>query len=309
VATKGCGYLHQAPAVRYQFIQEHLGQFSARAMCRVMEVTHSGFYAWRTSMPSPRSESNEQLLCHIKEVHHASKQTYGSPRIHQELRTQGLRCGRHRIARLMRAHQIRAKGKRRFVVTTQSDHSQPVHENILDRQFTASAPNQRWASDITYLWTNEGWLYLAVVLDLFSRRVVGWSMQERMHTSLVSDALTMALAARRPSSGLLHHSDRGSQYASGSYQDQLQQHEITCSMSRKGNCWDNAVVESFFSTLKWELISDQSVGSRSEMRSSIFEYIEVWYNRKRRHSTLGYVSPAQFEQSYCEQNDLLAIAA
>ena len=295
--------------MRYQFILEHLGQFSTRAMCRVMEVTHSGFYAWRTGAPSPRSMSNEQLLCRIKEAHQASKQTYGSPRIHQELRAQGVSCGRHRVARLMRTHQIRAKGKRRFVITTHSNHSEPVHENILDRQFTASAPNQRWASDITYLWTREGWLYLAVVLDLFSRRVVGWSMQERMHTSLVSDALTMALAARRPTRGLLHHSDRGSQYASGDYQDQLQQHGINCSMSRKGNCWDNAVVESFFSTLKWELLSDQPVGSRSEVRSLVFEYIEVWYNRKRRHSTLGYISPAQFEQSHCEQNDPLAIAA
>jgi len=295
--------------VRYQFIANHQEHYPVQLMCDILEVSRSGYYDWVDRPLSRQARRRAALAVHVKVAFQGSRQTYGSPRIHQELRAQGVSCGRHRVARLMRTHQIRAKGKRRFVITTHSNHSEPVHENILDRQFTASAPNQRWASDITYLWTREGWLYLAVVLDLFSRRVVGWSMQERMHTSLVSDALTMALAARRPTRGLLHHSDRGSQYASGDYQDQLQQHGINCSMSRKGNCWDNAVVESFFSTLKWELLSDQPVGSRSEVRSLVFEYIEVWYNRKRRHSTLGYISPAQFEQSHCEQNDPLAIAA
>lgn len=261
-----------------------------------MEVTPSGFYAWRSCPVSARKQQDEKLVQQIEEIHQASRQSYGSPRISQELREQGVVCGRHRVARLMREHQLQARRKRRYQATTQSKHDLSVSENVLEREFTAQAPDQRWAGDITYLWTREGWLYLAVVLDLFSRRIVGWSMQSTLETRLVHDALSMALQARKPDAGLLHHSDRGSQYASHSYQEQLRQHGIVGSMSRRGNCWDNAVVESFFSTLKSELLPDHPYRTRAEARSAVFEYIEVWYNRKRRHSTLGYVSPEQFER-------------
>jgi transposase InsO family protein len=288
--------------VRYLFIQEYKQEykeeFPTSALCRVMEVTPSGFYAWRNAPPSKRQEQDALLLAQIQDIHQASRQSYGSPRIYQELREQGVVCGRHRVARLMRVHQIWARQKRRYQVTTQSKHDLAVSENVLERQFTAQAPNRRWAGDITYLWTTEGWLYLAVVLDLFSRRIIGWSMQGTLETRLVQDALSMALQARNPEPGLLHHSDRGSQYASHSYQEQLRQHGMVGSMSRRGNCWDNAVVESFFSTLKSELIRDQPYRTRAQARSAVFEYIEVWYNRKRRHSTLGYVSPEQFERQY-----------
>lgn len=284
--------------MRYRFIQEHKGQFYLSTLCRVMEVTPSGFYDWRNAPPSKRQEQDALLLAQIQDIHQASRQSYGSPRIYQELREQGVVCGRHRVARLMREHQLRARQKRRYQVTTQSQHDLPVSENVLERQFTAQAPDQRWAGDITYLWTREGWLYLAVVLDLFSRRIVGWSMQSTLETRLVQDALSMAQQARKPEAGLLHHSDRGSQYASHSYQEQLRRHGMVCSMSRRGNCWDNAVVESFFSTLKSELICDQPYRTRAQACSAVFEYIEVWYNRKRRHSTLGYISPVQFERQY-----------
>lgn len=217
--------------MRYRFIQEHTGQFYLSALCRVMEVTPSGFYAWRNAPPSKRQEQDALLLAQIQNIHQVSRQSYGSPRIYQELREQGVVCGRHRVARLMREHQFRTRQKRRYQVTTQSKHDLPVSENVLDRQFTAQAPDQRWAGDITYLWTTEGWLYLAVVLDLFSRRIVGWSMQSTLETRLVHDALWMALQARTPDAGLLHHSDRGSQYASHSYQEQLRQHGMVASMA------------------------------------------------------------------------------
>jgi len=290
--------------VRYRFIQEHQKQFRVSTLCRVLQVTTAGFYAWRSRPLSARRQQDQRLLQQIKDAHAASFKTYGSPRIYQDLKAQGAVCGRHRVARLMREHQIRAKQKRRYQVTTQSNHDLPVAQNVLDRQFTAMAPDQRWAGDITYIWTSEGWLYLSVILDLFSRRVVGWSMQNTLATCLVRDALSMALQARRPNAGLLHHSDRGSQYASHDYQEQLKAHGIVCSMSRRGDCWDNAVVESFFSTLKSELIGDHLYRTRAQARSAVFEYIEVWYNRRRRHSTLAYVSPLQFERSYFERFEL-----
>ena len=290
--------------MRYRFIQEHQKQFRISTLCHVLQVNTAGFYAWRSRPLSARHQQDQRLLQQIKDVHAASFKTYGSPRIYQDLKAQGIVCGRHRVARLMREHQIRAKQKRRYQVTTQSNHDLPVAQNVLDRQFTATAPNQRWAGDITYIWTSEGWLYLSVILDLFSRRIVGWSMQNTLASCLVSDALSMALQARRPSAGLLHHSDRGSQYASHDYQEQLKAHGIVCSMSRRGDCWDNAVVESFFSTLKSELIGDHLYRTRAQARSAVFEYIEVWYNRRRRHSTLAYVSPLQFERSYFERFEL-----
>lgn len=273
----------------------HKEQFSIRAMCRVLGVSSSGYYSWRKREPSRRSLEDAKLIVEIEQVHQESKQTYGSPRIHAELRSNGIRCGRKRIARLMRERDLRPKRKRRFKTTTDSKHNLPVAENHLDRQFEPAGMNQKWAADLTYVWTSQGWLYLAVVLDLFSRRVIGWSMQATMERSLVLSALEMALARRKPEGELMHHSDRGSQYASGDYQRILEKMGITCSMSRKGNCWDNAPVESFFATLKTERVHHQRYRTRDEARADIFDYIERWYNRKRLHSSLGYLSPCAYE--------------
>jgi len=264
-------------------------------MCRVLGVRPSGYYVWRRNPGGNREKENVRLVTHIKAVHEESKKTYGSPRIHIELCSRGIRCGKNRVARLMRQRGIQARHKRRFKATTDSNHDLPVHDNRLDRSFDVSSPNTTWAADITYIWTREGWLYLAVILDLFSRKIVGWSMSERMEKQLVIDALLMALGRRKPVIGMLHHSDRGSQYASKEYQALLKKAGIGCSMSRKANCWDNAVAESFFSTLKREWVHGKRYRTRSDARADIFYYIETWYNRKRRHSTLGYLSPAEFE--------------
>ncbi|MFP2962870.1 IS3 family transposase, partial [Myxococcus sp. 1LA] len=225
-----------------------------------------------------------------------SRGTYGSPRVHAELRAKGRRVSRKRVARLMGQQGLAARRTRRFVHTTDSRHTQPVASNVLARDFSADAPNRTWVTDITYVWTRQGWLYLAVVLDLFSRLVVGWAMGEFIDRHLVLGALDMALKRRRPPRGLLHHSDRGSQYSSEDYQRALASRGIECSMSRKGNCWDNAVAESFFSTLKMELVHDADFATRDQARAALFEYIEVFYNRQRRHSTLGYVSPVEYER-------------
>lgn len=264
-------------------------------MCRVLGVSVSGYYAWRKKPGSRRDKENVRLVTHIKAVHEESRRTYGSPRIHVELCKRGIRCGKNRVARLMKQRGIQAKHKRKFKATTDSDHQLPVHENQLNRSFDVSSPNMFWAADITYIWTREGWLYLAVILDLFSRKIIGWSMKERLEKHLTIDALLMALGNRKPVGGVLHHSDRGSQYASKEYQALLNQAGISCSMSRKANCWDNAVVESFFSTLKREWVEGKSYRTREEARADIFYFIETWYNRKRRHSTLGYLSPAEYE--------------
>jgi len=264
-------------------------------MCRVLRVSASGYYAWRSCSPSLRHSQDTALLAEIRRVHERSRQTYGSPRIHAELRAQGTLCNHKRIERLMRQHHIRARQVRRFRRTTDSLPSLPVAPNRLNQEFHATSPNQVWTADITYLDTAEGWLYLATVLDLYSRRIVGWAMAEHMETSLVRDALQMALTQRQPVAGLLHHSDRGCQYASADYQAVLTTHGVECSMSRRGNCYDNAVHESFFGTLKSEC-ADARFASRTVARQCVFEYIEVWYNRQRRHSTLGYLSPAEFEQ-------------
>jgi transposase InsO family protein len=284
-------------------VQQHQGQFAVAALCRVMGVPRSGYYAWRNREqrePSARQKEDEELLTRIRPLFERSKQTYGSPRILRDLKEEGFVCGKHRIARLMRHAGLRAVVARRFRATTDSKHVLPVAENRLDRDFTASAPNRKWAGDITYLWTGEGWLYLAVVLDLFSRRVVGWCMQANLERSLVSNALEAALLQRRPQAtgndSLLHHSDRGSQYASHEFQEQLDAAGIVCSMSRRGNCWDNAPVESFFGTLKQELVNRHHFPTRERARKEVFEYIEVWYNRQRRHSSIGYVSPEEFER-------------
>jgi len=282
--------------MRYAFIAAHFTQFPMRLMCRALEVSRSGYYAWRKRPASRRSMKNRLLLERIKEVHKNSRKTYGSPRVHRQLLAEGERCGRGRVERLMSANGIRAKQKRKFVATTDSKHDLPVAENILQREFHVEEPNRVWLSDITYIPTDEGWLYLAGVLDLCSRTAVGWSMGESLETGLVLDALKMAHQRRRPGDGLIHHSDRGSQYASDDYGDLLKSYGMQMSMSRKGDCWDNAVMESFFGTLKKELVHHRKYRTRAEARQDIFEFIEVFYNRERLHSSLGYMSPAAYEK-------------
>ncbi len=281
--------------MRYQAIREHDRRYPIRLMCRALAVSPAGYYAWRDRPESRRARQNRTLLSTIQVIHRESRETYGSPRIWDALVKQGHRIGEHRVARLMRQDGIRAKTVKKWRATTQSQHRFPVAANTLDRAFTVAAPNRVWAGDITYVWTAEGWLYLAVILDLYSRLVIGWAMGQRLIGELTEDALAMALANRQPRAGLLHHSDRGSQYAATSYQRLLNEYGLTPSMSRKGNCWDNACVESFFGTLKRELVYHRHYATRDDARQDIFEYIEVFYNRKRRHSTLGYDAPAEYE--------------
>ena len=281
--------------MRYRAIQEHDRRMPIQLMCRALTVSSAGYYAWRSRPESNRAVSTRTLLSAIRMIHRASRETYGSPSIWDALLKQGHCVGEHRVARLMRQAGIRAKTVKKWRTTTQSHHLFPVAANILNRQFTVESPNRVWAGDITYVWTAEGWLYLAVVLDLYSRVVIGWAMGTRLTGDLVQHALTMALQPRTPTRELLHHSDRGSQYAATSYPQLLATHGITVSMSRKGNCWDNACVESFFGTLKRELVYHRHYATREEAKQDIFEYIEVFYNRMRRHSTLGYDSPAEFE--------------
>jgi transposase InsO family protein len=265
-------------------------------MCLVLGVCKSGFYSSLERPPSARQLKRAELLAQIKTAHAASNCVYGAPRIFEELQALGVQTCEQTIAKVMREAGIRSKITKRFVpCTTDSAHAFPVAENILEQCFEASGPDQKWVTDITYIETGEGFLYLAGVLDLFSRKVVGWSMADHLRTELVSDALKMALARRNPGKGLLHHSDRGTQYACGAYQELLSEKGFTCSMSRTGNCYDNAVMESFWGTLKTELVYHEKYATREEARRSIFEYIEVFYNRVRRHSSLGYVSPEAFE--------------
>ena len=269
-------------------------------MCRVLEVSRSGFYAAERRALSARATENQSLQMMIGAIHETSRGTYGSPRIHRELRAKGRPCGRNRIARLMRESGLRAKTKRRYrPLTTNSKHEYGVAENVLRRRFgikDVGGINRVWCGDITYIRTGEGWLYLAVLLDLGSRMVVGWAMRDSLEADLSVEALQMALARRQPETGLLHHSDRGVQYAALDYRELLTAHQMTCSMSRRANCYDNAVAESFFATLRWELLDRREWPTRAAARTAIFEYIEVWYNRQRRHSTLGYLSPWQYEQ-------------
>ena len=266
-------------------------------MCRVLDVSKAGFYAWLLRPESLRSQANVALVAKIKAIHIESRRTYGAPRVHRALRNDGVWTSFNRVERLMRVNGILGRQKKRFRVTANSSHPFPVAANILDRNFTVTAPDRFWVSDITYIWTREGWLYLAVTLDLFSRKIVGWSMDSRMPWDLVGRAFNMALETRKPAPGLLHHSDRGSQYACDDYQGLLKNAETVCSMSRKGNCWDNAVAESFFHTLKTELVYHEDYHTRWEAKRSIFEYIEVFYNRRRLHSHLGYQSPEAYEKS------------
>jgi len=271
-------------------------------MCRVLEVSRSGYYAWRERPPSARKMADQALIIKIRHYFEASEETYGAERIHQDLQAAGIRCGRERVARLMRQACLEPKTKRPFKVqTTDSDHSMPfgydlpVAPNRLGQDFRTTGINRVWLSDITYVRTDEGWLYLAVVLDLYSRRIVGWAMSDSLHRQLVIDALQMAIAARQPLPGLLHHSDRGSQYASGDYQALLTLTKMVGSMSRRGNCYDNAPMESFFGTLKQERVFHRHYATRDEAKTDIFHYIEVFYNRYRRHSALNYQCPVTYE--------------
>ena len=281
--------------MRFQFIEDNRDRFPVVRMCGVLDVTVSGYYAWRGRPESRRSRDNSRLLVHIRAAHKASKEVYGSPRIHQELQKDGIGCSQGRVARLMRANGIRSKRSRKWKATTDSNHNLSTAPNILERQFNVERPDTVWVADITYVWTREGWLYLAVVLDLCSRLVVGWAMSKRLKCQLALSALEMALERRRPVAGMLHHSDRGSQYASREYQKLLAAHGIRCSMSRKGDCYDNAVAESFFGSLKRERVHHRRYRTRAEARTDLFEYIEVFYNQKRLHSSLGYLAPAEYD--------------
>jgi putative transposase len=267
-------------------------------MCRVLEVSPAGYHAWAQRSISAHELSDQQLLEAIQRIVRQSHGRYGSPRVHQQLRAEGLRVARKRVARLMREHGLSARPPRRRVRTTDSRHGEPVAENLLRRNFSAEAGNQKWVSDITYIPTCQGWLYLAVVIDLFSRRVIGWSMSQQIDQSLVERAVTMAITQKPATATVLLHSDRGSQYAARATRELCARHAITQSMSRRGNCWDNAVSESFFSTLKRELIGPQVYATAEDARGSIFEYIEAFYNRERRHSSVGYLSPIDFELAH-----------
>jgi putative transposase len=281
--------------MKYTFIAAHAEQFAIQRMCRLLAVQRSGYYAWQHRWPSSRAQANQALMELIRTEHRTSRKTYGSPRIQVVLQRQGIACGRHRIARLMRLDGLYARRRRKtHPITTQRQAGVIPAPNRLNQVFSALSPNQKWVSDFTYIETGEGWLYLAVVLDLFSRKVIGWAMSETMDTALVETALRMALLTRRPPGGLLHHSDQGSQYTSAVYLNCLTATAIQLSMSRVGNCYDNAVMESFFSTLKTECVT-APFATRAVAHTSLFEYIEVWYNRQRLHSTLGYYSPVDFE--------------
>jgi len=282
--------------MRFSFIAAEKAAFPVRLLCRTLQVSRAGFYAWQARPPAPRARADARLGHEIGAIHAESRQRYGSPRIHAELAARGYRTSRKRVARLMRSRGLAARRRRRFRVTTESRHSLPIAPNVLARQFERAAPDQAWVTDITYIATGEGWLYLAVILDLCSRFAVGWAISERLTDALTLNALGMALARRRPPQGLLHHSDRGSQYASGDYQKVLAQHGIVCSMSRRGDCWDNAVAESFFATLKVELVHDAAWATRATARTELFDHLERFYNGQRRHSALGYLSPRAFEQ-------------
>ena len=289
--------------MRYVCIERHRGEFPVALMCRVLRVTRSGYYAWREREPSQRARDDQRLRIEVRAIHRKAQGRYGSPRVHAELQARGERVSRKRVARLMRLEELRGKKRRRFRSTTNSEHAYPAAPNVLERTFAVeeiSGPDQVWVTDITYVPTGEGWLYLAIVLDLASRLVVGWSMGETLESQLAVDAFEAAVDRRQPGPGLLHHSDRGVQYASNEYRELLASKGVVASMSRKGNCWDNAVAESFFGTLEIELIEGADWHTRAEARSAIFQFVEVWYNRQRRHSSLGYLTPAEFDERLWE---------
>jgi transposase InsO family protein len=286
--------------MRFALIDGAKVEFPVHRLCRVLGVSQSGYFAWRSRPACRRQRDDMVLLAHVRSAFALSNSTYGSPRMTRELRDSGLTVGRRRIARLMRDNGLRARQKRRFKRTTDSHHAWPVAPNLLDQDFTATGPDKKWGADISYVWTREGWLYLAVVIDLFARRVVGWATGDRLHRDLALAALRKALTMRRPAAGLIHHSDRGSQYCSIDYQVELRKHGILISMSGKGNCYDNAMVETFFKTLKSELVWRTIFYTRQEADQAIGAYIDGFYNPVRRHSALDFTSPAQFEKMAAE---------
>jgi len=281
--------------MKYWFIDQHRCTHGVQKMCLVIGASRSGYYGWKRQPQSKRQRENEKILMEIRESHKNSHRAYGSPRITEDLRANGTKCSENRVARLMKVHGIIAKAKKKFKATTSSKHNLPVAENLLNQDFAAEKPNTVWVSDITYIWTLEGWLYLSVILDLYSRQVVGWAMSDRLTAGFVIKALHQAIGRRNPDRGCILHSDRGVQYASADFRDVLNSHGFIQSMSRKGNCYDNAVAESFFHTLKTEHVCDYRYETRTEAIQSVFEYIEMFYNRQRRHSALGYRSPVSFE--------------
>jgi putative transposase len=283
--------------MRFPFIHDHQCEFPVNLMCQVLQVARSGYYAWRRRVPSATAERQTKLTEQIRAVHERNRAVYGSPRVHRDLLADDVRCSKNTVAKLMRAAGLRSKRRQRFRVhTTDSRHPHPIAPNRLNRAFCQPQPNQAWAADITYIRTTEGWLYLAVVIDLCSRKIVGWATSDSLAAQLCLRALEMAVRERRPQNSVLHHSDRGVQYACDAYQALLARHGLRPSMSRRGNCHDNAVTESFFGTLKTELVYHEGYATREAARQSLFEYIEVFYNRQRRHSALGYVSPLEHEQ-------------
>jgi putative transposase len=293
--------------VKYAWIYAQTRRWPMGMLCKTLGVSESGFKAWRAGgKPRVKCLSDQQLLTLLRAIHQQYRGAYGSPRMYRELRERGYRVGKERVERLMREHGIRARHKRRWKATTDAKHGLPVAADLIARDFAPTSPNRSWGADITYLWTDEGWLYLAVVMDLFNREIVGWSLKEQMTADLVIDALTMAWFRRRPEPGLIHHSDRGTQYASAAFQQKLTEYGMRCSMSRKGNCWDNAVAESFFNSLKNERVHGVRYRSRTQAKADVFQYIEGFYNRVRRHSTLGQISPAQFMLRWLNEQEKAA---
>jgi transposase InsO family protein len=290
--------------MKFEFIEDHREEFPVSRMCGVLGVSRSGYYAWRGRSPSKREMANRELYKKIKSVYDESHGIYGSPRVYQELKRQGVACSENRVARLMRLHDLQARQTKTYKVTTKRNKADPVAPNVLQRNFEAKRTNEKWVADITYIRTEEGWLYLAVTLDLFSRRVVGWAMSDRMTGDLTMDALTMAVHRREIDPNLIHHSDQGSQYTNGDYQQMLKDWSIQVSMNGVGTWYDNAPMESFFGTLKSEWAHHHTYQTRQEARTDLFYYIEVFYNRRRLHSALGYVSPETYEQIHHQGVDL-----
>lgn len=285
--------------MKFAFVAEQSANHRITELCRVMKVSCRGFYSWRDRPDSARSRENRQLLIEIKRVFYANREVYGAPRVHQVLLDNGFSCGLNRVARLMNVAKLLPKTIRKFRVTTDSRKSRYPAKNILQRQFLSTQANQKWVADVTYIPTREGWLFLAVIVDLFSRKVVGWSMSDRLTSELAQQALANAVNDRAPTKGLLMHSDQGKEYYASDYQTQLHQYGMVCSMSRKGNCYDNAVAESFFHSLKVEQVHHDDYKTRAQARSVLFDYIEIFYNRQRKHSYLNYQSPVEFEERYC----------
>ncbi len=293
--------------MKFRFISEHNSKFGVKQICRVLGVSRSGYYTWQKRGTSQREQENQLLLEEIRDAYEMSRGIYGSPRITHELKAQGVNCSENRVARLMKQNGIRSKARRRFKVTTNSRHQLPVAPNLISQNFSAKRPNEIWFSDITYVWTREGWLYLAVILDCFSRKIVGWSMSSHLTQQLVINAFKQAVGRRQTKPGSIFHSDRGTQYAGSDFKKLLNKFQFIQSMSRKGNCYDNAITESFFSSLKTELIYQQCFFTKQQAKTSIFEYIEVFYNKIRRHSSIDYKSPYEFEKKYLKHLTLCSL--